>query len=92
MKSLFTFVLLTALVAFGGAFIGKWKIPGLEDLPTAESVKRMTKSAEAPVEDIFPDQIRAQERPPSYFTPVKDSAAKSRNEQLLERGKEIGGE
>lgn len=95
MKSLFTLVVLTALVAFGGAFLERWTIPGLENLPTANSVKaRFNKIPEAePIEDIAERRMQQRlqgGRPPGYFATDANSATTNRNQQLRKASKEMG--
>ena len=95
MKSLFTLIVLTALVAFGGAFLEKWKIPGLENFPTVESVKaRVNARPEAdPVEQISGSRLpqgAESGRPAGYFATGTGSATTTRNQQLRKASKEMG--
>lgn len=97
MRSLITLVVLTALVAFCGAFLGKWQIPGLENLPTAETVKaRFNKVPESdPIDEIAGRRMQKQAesgRPPGYFSTGTNSATATRNQQLRKASEEMSAE
>jgi cadmium resistance protein CadD (predicted permease) len=93
MKHLITLLILGSLVAFGGAFVGQWKIPGLEKLPTMASMKVSMKAQEAEVDRAAErrlEQGAGEDRPAGYFATGVDSATGKRNKQLQNAGKEMG--
>jgi hypothetical protein len=95
MKSLFTLLVLSALVAFGGAFLGKWKIPGVENFPTAESIQARLQAQPDmdPVEDIAGRRMQQggqSQSPAGYFATGVESASANRNQQLRNASKKMG--
>ena len=86
MKNLFSLAVLTALVAFGGAFVGKWKIPGLENLPTVDSLKNKSK----PGDPVAEGRLDQGGRPAGYFSTGANSASSDRNKHLQNAKKDIG--
>jgi hypothetical protein len=94
MKNLLSLAVLTALVAFGGAFVGKWKIPGLENLPTAESLKFKSKHGSDPTMERAAERRLEQEgganRPTGYFATDTNSAGSNRKNSLRNAGKDMG--
>jgi hypothetical protein len=93
MKNLFSLAVLTALVAFGGAFVGKWKIPGLENLPTVESLKIKSKQGGDPMERAAEGRLEqggGANRPTGYFTTDTNSAGSNRKKSLRNAGKDMG--
>jgi|GEM_PF-1876614 len=89
MKHLFTLLILGSLVAFGGAFVGQWKIPGLEKLPTMASMKAKEVQADRAADRRL-EQGGGEERPAGYFATGVNSATGQRNKQLQNAGKEMG--
>ena len=95
MKTLITLIVLTALVGFGGAFLEKWKIPGLENFPTASSIQARLKAQPEPgdpLKDLGVSRTKTgnEARPPGYFATGTNSATTNRNQQLQKATKEMG--
>ena len=86
MKFLGALIILTAAALFGSAFFGVWTPPGLEGLPTVESLgrKRAEKTEEAVEQEsgIFPMGS-------GPFLPKGISAVGQHTEQLQQAGRQI---
>ncbi len=83
MKSFAILTILTALALFGSAFFGIWTAPGLEDLPTVESLgkKRGEQAGEREQETGIIPMGRAP------FQPEGVSAARQRARQIEAAGR-----
>lgn len=81
MKTLVILVLLGGVIGWGGAFFGAWTIPGLEGLPTAESVgKSRAESVRGEAVRRYDGEV---ERPKSIRWGARpDGALGTRAEQL----------
>ena len=90
MKTLSVLIVLTALALFGSNFFGLYAVPGLEDLPTAETLGKErgdNQKKAAGANDKDPSGIFPVEAAP--FTPKGNSAAGQRARQINQNQNQI---
>jgi hypothetical protein len=90
MKNLISLVVVGAFVAAAGMFFGAWTIPGLESMPTVESLGKSRESNTAKEAQRRMSKGNEAGSPASYYTTGTNSASATRNRQLQNAGKEMG--
>lgn len=79
MKTLAVLIVLTALGLFGSAFFGIYTAPGLEGLPTVESLGAKKNEKETDVSE-------KEEQPKGIFPVNSNGAATKRGDQIRNSG------
>ena len=90
MKNLIFLVVVGAFVAAGGVFFGAWTIPGLESMPTVESLGKARADNTKKAAEGRMGAGNEGGRETGYYSTGTNSASSNRNRRLQNAGKEMG--